>query len=91
LAFSEHFLDENHLHNLDEADVLDAVIGRRIHISKRFKRNGKTRRLILAKTDDEYITIVCEESADFWWVLSAYPSDSSDRKRAREQGVGEEQ
>ena len=91
LAFSDHFQDHNHEHNVDEDDVLDALIGRRIHISSRYQRNGRARRKILAKTDSQYLTVICEEADAFWWVLSAYPSRKDDVRRARTAGVGNEQ
>jgi len=46
--------------------------------------------LILAKTDSDYLTIVCEEADRFWWVISAFPSEGPEKKIARQQRVGEE-
>jgi hypothetical protein len=91
LRFSEYFQDQNHRHNVDEEDVIDAVIGRRIHISAPYRHNGKLRRRILGKTDSDYLTIICEPAEDFWWVLSAFPSGESDERRARAVNVGDEQ
>jgi len=90
LKFSEYFLDQNHQHNLDEDDVLDALIGRRIHVSGPYKHKRKTRRKILAKTNSDYITVICEEADRFWWVISAFPSGQADVRRARAAGIGEE-
>jgi hypothetical protein len=89
LAFSEYFGDHNHQHNLSEQDVMDALIGRRIHISARYRHDGKLRRRILAKTDSNFITVICEEADTFWWVLSAFPSAKADIDRARSMGIGE--
>jgi hypothetical protein len=90
LRFSDYFEDQNHQHNVDEGDVLDAVFDRRIHVSKAYRRDDRMRRRILAKTDSDYITVVCEEAEEFWWVLCAFPSDDKDARRARELGIGEE-
>jgi len=91
LRFSEYFLDQNHHHNIDDADVIDAVFGRRIHISGPYERNGKVRRRILAKTESDYITVICEVAEHFWWVISAFPSGDADVRRARAARIGEEQ
>lgn len=90
LRFSEYFIDQNHLHNLDEEDVIDAVIGRTILISGPYTRNAKRRRKILAKTDSEYITVICEEAEGFWWVISAFPSSDAETVRAKSARVGRE-
>jgi hypothetical protein len=90
LRFSEYFLDQNHRHNLDDGDVIDAVIGRRILVSRPYERNGQTRRRILAKTESEYITVICEVADTFWWVLCAFPSGTSDARRAKASNVGQE-
>lgn len=90
LRFSEYFFDQNHRHNIDDADVIDALAGRRIHVSAAYERNGKVRRRILAKTESEYITVICEVAGDFWWVISAFPSGEPDVRRARAVGIGEE-
>jgi hypothetical protein len=91
LRFSEYFADQNHRHNVDEVDVLDAVIGRRIHVSAAVSQSGKTRRIILAKGESDYLTIVCEPARrGFWWVLSAWPSTRAEVRRAKRVGVGEE-
>lgn len=90
LTFSEYFLDHNHEHNVDEEDVLDAVLERRILISGAYTKNQKTRRAVLAKTDSNYITIICEEADDFWWVITAYPSGDTERKRAKAATVGKD-
>jgi hypothetical protein len=91
LQFSEYFEDHNHVHNVDENDVLDAVIGRRIIISGPYRRHGKIRRRILGKTDSDYLTIICEPAKEFWWVISAFPSGENDVRRARAASVGDEQ
>lgn len=91
LRFSEYFEDHNHVHNVDENDVLDAVVGRRIIISGPYPRHGTIRRRILAKTDSDYLTIICEPAREFWWVISAFPSGDRDVRRARAAGVGDEQ
>jgi len=90
LAFSEYFHDHNHQHNVDDADVLGAIIGRRILISAEYRRDGKRRRSILCKGDAGYLTVVCEPADTFWWVLSAYPSRKSDAKRAKAERIGED-
>ncbi len=90
LRFSDYFLDQNHRHNIDDEDVIDAVLGRRIHVSGPYERNGRMRRRILAKTDSDYLTVICEEAEHFWWVISAFPSTEIDVRRARAAGIGEE-
>jgi hypothetical protein len=90
LEFSEYFYDHNHEHNVDEFDVLDAIIGRRIVVSRQYVRDGKPRRRIICKGDSEYLTVVCQPAEDFWWVLSAYPCGASDERRGRDARVGEE-
>jgi len=89
LRFSAYFDDQNHRHNVDESDVLDAVVGRRVLVSAAYVRAGKTRRMILAKGNGPYLTIVCEPGAGFWWVLNARPSSASERRRAKAVRVGE--
>ncbi len=89
LRFSEYFEDRNHEHNIDRGDVIDAIVGRRIHISRAYERDGRLRRKILAKSDSDYLTIVCEEGDGFWWVLSAYPSRNTDARWSRDAGIGE--
>ena len=88
LRFSEYFEDQNHRHNVDEDDVLDAIVGRRIVISAEYRRGDERRRRILCKGDGEYLTVICQPVRDFWWVLSAFPSGKNDVRRARVARVG---
>lgn len=90
LRFSEYFEDHNHVHNVGEDDVLEAIVGRRILVSREYTRERKRRRRILAKTDSDYLTIICEPEEEFWWVISAFPSQDYDVRRAREARVGDE-
>jgi uncharacterized DUF497 family protein len=90
LRFSEHFLDQNHRHNIDEHDVIDAIASRRIYVSGLYRRkaDGKPRRMMLAKSESSYITIFCEPAAEFWWIISARPSNDIEIARARAYNVG---
>ena len=76
---------------MDEDEVLDAIVGRRIVISREYMRSGKPRRKMLCKGESEYLTVICEPANDFWWILSAFPGNESDARRARAARVGEEE
>ena len=92
LAFSDYFLDHNHRHNIDEEDVLDAIYGRRILITREYFEDGKRRRRIYAKNDEAYLRIIVEPTDEgFWWILSAYPANRSEMKRMRQCRVGDEE
>jgi hypothetical protein len=93
LSFSSYFQDHNHSHNIDEEDVIDAYYGRRVSFSKLYMRNGKPRREVLARNDHAYMVIIVEPRVDAgvetWEVLSAFPADANDIKRARKSKIGD--
>lgn len=89
LDFSEYFLDHNESeHNISASQVLDATIGRRVHVSREFTHDGKRRRLVLAATDDTVMTIVLEPADGFAWVISAFPASRAEKRRARDHQIG---
>jgi len=93
LCFTDYFLDQNHVHNIDEDDVNDAYYGRRVQFSKIYDHDGHSRREVLAKNDDTFMIIIVEptenESGECWQVITAMPAGDADKARARRLRVGD--
>jgi hypothetical protein len=93
LEFTGYFRQHNHVHNIDEGDVVDAYFGRRVQFSKLYKHDGKPRREILAKNDDTYMVIfvqpVDRNGEEVWQVLTALPANEEQKKQAKRLRVGD--